>query len=346
MPVAAFGVEGGVFANLVVNLHDPNNDGRIRFSELADEIKEGPLCIFDTSGDVHAGLDAYVKVGFNTPFGFVTLYEDHFDIANKVVLNLDHQCDGAPVLASQSGGTVTLNIGALAGERSKGTGTGTGTEGFTAENYFIRGESPAEDANGNGQLDPGEDQNGNGRLDGQVDLNGNGTIEDSVIEVSAFGFKEVFSGVTLIVGDAGSDNDSIVLDPSVKVNSKLTGGAGDDLIVGGSGIDTIDGNEDNDTLIGGKGNDAIRGQDGNDLIFGNAGADWLDGGPGDDTIYGGNGTDAVDNTGDLADVIFGGPGNDNLYGNRGDDRIGARRVSTSCTAATATTCLPAATRTI
>jgi Ca2+-binding RTX toxin-like protein len=303
-PVAALGAEGGIFANLSINLHDDDQDGKVRLSELAKEFDEGPLCIFDTSGDVHAGIHAYVKVGFDTPLGFVTIYEDGFDIANKVLLDLNHTCDNTIKLAEQSGGTLTLNMGSQTLRDKRGGGT----QGEINESFSIR-DFGTEDVNHNGSLDPGED------------LNKNGALDSDVLEVSAFGQKQYFAGVTLIVANADDGNDSIVLDPNVMIAASLDGGSGDDTIVGGSANDTVSGGTGNDALSGGAGNDTINGQDGNDLIFGNAGADRLDGGSGDDRVYGGNGTDAVDNTGDLADTIFGGSGNDNLYGNFGDDVI-------------------------
>src|SRR2546430_81030 len=57
------GVEGGVFASVDFTLHDPNHDGKVRFGEIADSIKNfGLTGIFDTSGDLHAGLAAFIEV--------------------------------------------------------------------------------------------------------------------------------------------------------------------------------------------------------------------------------------------------------------------------------------------
>jgi Ca2+-binding RTX toxin-like protein len=329
VPLAAFGVEGGVFANLVVDLEDANKDGRIRASEIADEVAQGPLCLFQTSGDVHAGLHAYVKVGFDTPLGFVSVYEDNYDIASKVLLNLDHDCEGTIDLATQSGGTLTLNMGSQALRDVRGGGT----EGEINERYEIRHYND-EDRNGNGVLDGFEDINRNGVLDrGSEDLNGNGKLDEGedvlqngvldtgVIEVLAFGQREYFKGVTLIVGNAADGNDTILVAPNLNVRAELKGGTGDDLLQGGAAGDLLEGEANNDTLIGGGGNDTLRGGADHDVIFGNAGDDRIDGDGGNDRLYGGNGTDDLDQTGDGADTIFGHEGNDVLLGNLGNDQL-------------------------
>jgi Ca2+-binding RTX toxin-like protein len=329
VPLAAFGVEGGVFANLVIDLEDENGDGRVRGLELADEVAQGPLCLFETSGDVHAGLHAYVKVGFDTPLGFVSVYEDNYDIASKVLLNLDHDCEGTIDIATQSGGTLTLNMGSQALRDVRGGGT----EGEIHERFEIRHYND-EDRNGNGVLDGFEDVNGNGVLDrGSEDLNGNGqldagedvlangVLDTGVIEVLAFGQREYFKGVTLIVGNADSGNDTILVAPNLNVRAQLTGGTGDDQLQGGSADDVIDGNENNDTLLGGGGNDTLRGGADHDVVFGNAGGDSIEGNGGNDRLYGGNGTDDLDQTGDGADVMFGHEGNDSMLGNLGNDQL-------------------------
>jgi Ca2+-binding RTX toxin-like protein len=295
--VAEAGVGGGVFANVDFNLEDSkDNDGKIRLDQLSKEFAQGPLCIFDISGQMTASLNAYVKVGFDTPFGFVSVYSDSYDIASTTLLNFVHDCsDNITKLADDgvnpaADGTLNLNIGPRAGMR--------------------------------GGADP---------TDGNEIISVT-QVADGVVDVTGFGVTQRYGDkgikVTRIVADGGAGNDVITLDPSVTIDSQLNGGPGDDQITGGSGKDVIFGGTGNDTLRGGKGDDEIHGQQDNDLIFGNEGGDRLDGGPGDDHIYGGNGIDQVDasgnqigNDGDGNDVIFGGPGNDSLYGNLGNDTI-------------------------
>src|SRR6185503_1645912 len=54
--IASAGVSGGIFANIGFDLHDPNNDGKLRFDELSEAFQKSPLCIFDVHGELRAGL--------------------------------------------------------------------------------------------------------------------------------------------------------------------------------------------------------------------------------------------------------------------------------------------------
>jgi hypothetical protein len=99
-----------------------------------------------------------------------------------------------------------------------------------------------------------------------------------------------------ITGQAG--NDTIKLDESTGVlpNAKLSGGAGNDMLIGGSGADQLFGDAGNDTLIGGRGPDQLFGGAGNDLFIWNPGdgSDVIEGGSGKDTLQF-NGSNANEN---------------------------------------------------
>lgn len=143
-------------------------------------------------------------------------------------------------------------------------------------------------------------------------------------------------------------NDSIYIDPALRVNAIIEGGAGNDTIKGGSGIDTIDGGAGDDLiygtgfLAGGTGNDTIWGGNYNNIIVGGSGNSLLVGGNDNDTIFGGSGNDTVYGGGgnDLlvsengasllaggvgANTLMGGNGNDTLMGQSGQDHLIARR---------------------
>ena len=75
--VASAGVGGGINGNINFTVNDPDNDGLgdgrqaappRRFSAIC---KWAPLCLFDITGKLTASLSAFIKVGFDTPFGFV-----------------------------------------------------------------------------------------------------------------------------------------------------------------------------------------------------------------------------------------------------------------------------------
>ena len=94
--------------------------------------------------------------------------------------------------------------------------------------------------------------------------------------------------------NGGSGNDTITVDPSVKVSTTLIGGAGNDTINGGLGKDNLYGNAGNDELLG-NGN--------RDYLQGDAGNDTLSGGSKNDTLQGGTGADSLIGSAGAADLI-------------------------------------------
>jgi hypothetical protein len=59
-------VEGGIYAQLGLNLHDTDSDGKMRFGEFLDRIQMGgPLCIFDFQGEFGAYLELEVRFGLD-----------------------------------------------------------------------------------------------------------------------------------------------------------------------------------------------------------------------------------------------------------------------------------------
>ncbi|HLO19184.1 MAG TPA: calcium-binding protein, partial [Sphingomicrobium sp.] len=307
--IASAGVFGGLFATLNLNLHDPNNDGRVRFLEIADVLDSDPLCVFDTSGDISAGLEAYIKVGFSTPFGFVTLFEDRERFLSIKLFDFANDCvppEPDPNLASLEAGVLRLNIG------PRGN---------------LRGVKPAE-----------IEENFSVTLD---DLKTPNPADDLVV-VNAFGQMSSFarSNVTSIVAaDAGDGNDTITVDPRLILPVELHGGLGNDFLAAGGGIarlfgdagddrlaggpanDELHGGDGNDQLNGGLGDDRLFGDGGDDALFGEAGVDRLEGGLGRDSLDGGEGDDTLLGDED-DDSLAGGRGNDRLEGNGGNDRLG------------------------
>ena len=126
---------------------------------------------------------------------------------------------------------------------------------------------------------------GDGALDGDetISLTQLDTADDgsATIQVSGFGFSEIYTGVTAIFFDGGEGNDTLTTDASVMVRVLATGGAGNDDLQGGSVNDTLTGGADNDTLTGGLGDDTYIFVDGwgiGDLVLElpNGGTDTLD----------------------------------------------------------------------
>jgi len=341
--VASAGVEGGIFAEINANLHDPNHDGKIRGSEMISGTKA-----LDLRGTVGIELAAYVQAlggAFRKEFPFARkdLGSFHTSLKWPDLFGDGNPAEGEPEtrLAVLENGVLTLLVGDRASERSENANPFETDERFTMFEY------------------------------------------QGVLVVSAFGVGQSFdpADVTGIVADFGGGNDALLMDGNhalvngqtielgtVRQPATVAGGEGADLIVtgrggdcvfGGPGDDIIRTGEGRDTVFGGDGNDAIGGGDenglgdnltggegddqidagagddtasgdsGDDVITGRDGADVLTGDDGSDTICGGGFTEnsgelsetACIGDGDLGDTIDGGLGSDQLYGGPGDDDI-------------------------
>lgn len=315
--VAKAGVDAGVRGTLGANLKDNNGDGKVHLDELAANLRRGPECVFDLEGAVDAFFEAFIKVGVSSPFGFVTLWSDRFELLNVNLFEWNHvSCPPVePDIASVDGTkTLTLHAGPLAGSVLPGE-----TEDRDEE-FFVDFDSVSQE-----------------------------------FVVIAYGSEERFAkaDVASIWFDAGLGNDTITISANVTVPVVGFGGPGNDRLTGGSGKNTIsgdggsvagaDGNDrlmgraSDDTLIGGGGNDTLYGYGGNDALDGGSGADQLigddeagdlseapdgfgGGAAGDDTISGGFDNDTIVG-GDGDDTLFGDSGDDTIDGGKGDDTI-------------------------
>jgi CSLREA domain-containing protein len=104
-------------------------------------------------------------------------------------------------------------------------------------------------------------------------------------------------------------------------SDRITGTAGDDLIIDTGGSNTIDGRGGNDViLVSGSGSDKITGGDGDDIIDAGDGSNVVNGGAGNDTITTGSGSDSIDG-GSGNDVINAGNGSNKVDAGTGDDMI-------------------------
>lgn len=305
------GVEGGIFAAVDFDLHDVTSHGgndtgidganKIRGDEVIDRLALGPHCIFDTSGTVDVGLDAFLWVGLDLGFfGKVTIFDESISLFRAQLASFDFECAPStpPNLATLNGGNLTLNMTEEA-------------DNFRVVQYTKDG----------------------------VDLiqvfSGGVPHREVAPQGSAEDYQEktfLASSITSISGNALGGNDRITISDSLRsdITITLAGGAGDDILnVDGGGALNIQGNGGDDQikigagaglaatpgspniLRGGSGDDLILGSEASDRIEGDAGDDMLLGRGADDTIYGGSLGNAS-NSGD--DRIDGGSGNDTLYG--------------------------------
>jgi Ca2+-binding RTX toxin-like protein len=296
--IATVGVEGGISATIFFNLDDPDDDGKVRFAELAANIAANdgnPIAMFNIDGLIEFFLRAYVEVLF---------FSAEFEFARLKLFEFSDNFERPGVLATQQGDTLILNIGPNAAGRIQGNTSDI------AEQIFVK-------TVGNESVVVWSDQF---------------NISEGLATTNPF------VGVKKIIAYGGAGNDIIDLSgvqAGHGVHAVIDGGEGDDIIIGGGGNDKLTGGEGNDVIIGNGGNDELFGGLGNDFLFGYdlpamlppgmpsspvlasfaangpAGTNTLNGGAGNDYLLGGSGVD----------TYIGGPGNDTYARSSGDDII-------------------------
>ena len=295
--IARAGAGGGIYGKFDFDLNDPNDDGKVRFSEFK-ELLSDPRDLFDARGKVTAGIFAYVSGGIwpveytkRFDLGEFTLAE--FNWGKKTPSGLQLATPSDPRIVGTTGNIkLTLNVGSRASERKL-----AGLLIDVAEVFDIKHK-------------------------------GGGAGNES-LEVSGFQFTQSFNNVRIIEANAGNDNDQIILADNILSPAILSGGNGNDIIYGGAGNDFISGNNDKDNLQGRAGDDTLRGGGDDDYILGGLGKDslygdseddFLDGGEDDDRLEGGSGIDIL--IGGIGnDFIKGEADNDTLYGDAGGDTL-------------------------
>ncbi len=347
--VAEVGVRGGLGLEVGFDLNDPNQDGRVRISEIISQAQIDPRCIFNIHGEIYVFLEAFLTVDL-----FFFKIEETWEFGRFTIFEFTITCP-EPVLAEQSGGTLTLNMGSRAANRLEidttddaehftvthleGDGSGEKVEvafaGYTAEFENVT-LIVVEDA---GEGDDILDLLG---VLAEVDLSGG--VGNDTITLKDRGESGEVIGSGVVNGDSGNDtitvtgegpnlvlngdsgNDTITAGKaSVTINGGdgsdvITGTANDDELNGDAGADTIIAYAGNDTISGGSGNDDIDAGNGDDDVKGDSGADTIDGGLGNDFLDGGEEDDIL--TGSSGnDLLVGGPGDDTLLGHGGVDLL-------------------------
>jgi intracellular sulfur oxidation DsrE/DsrF family protein len=262
LAIVEAGINGFFEINAFLDLNDPNQDGKIRGSEIIalltyqtpDGKYYGPLNLADIRLVGEVGARAYVDVF--ALFSWETVWSYEFFRAKIFDVTFSAPKPQPALFAAPSGGTLELNTGPRAVQRSF-LNTTDGGEVYKMYN----------DASNGGAL----------------------TIE-------AYGYKQVVSGtVTLVKADGGAGDDTFdfsgVTDTNIKF--EIYGGDGNDIIRLGGGGGKAFGGAGNDELYGTAFNDELYGGDGADLLDGGAGDDILEGGTGRDTIITGTGDDTI-----------------------------------------------------
>ncbi|MEX2171197.1 MAG: right-handed parallel beta-helix repeat-containing protein [Pirellulales bacterium] len=290
--IASAGIGGALIATVGLNLRDRDNDGRLHPSEIQENILEhGPICgLFEFTGSLDVALTAYVEVGIGPFSASVSI-----DILTVRLVDFTFDCTqgGRPALAELDPTTRELSLftGPLAHRRYEQLPEVFRPETPDVSEVYILKKIGVDDETG---------------LD--------------IIQVEAFGEREVFVGVSSITADGGAGNDIIQLAPTITAPAYLEGGAGNDRLIAGRGGGTVRGGAGDDEIGGYGGVLFLYGDEDNDLIHGGSGADLIYGGDGDDIIFGGGEGDII--SGGLGrDIIHGNAGNDFLSGNEGDDDV-------------------------
>jgi Ca2+-binding RTX toxin-like protein len=251
--VASAGVEGGIRANAFFNVHDPNNDNKIRVDEIVTLFEDDPSCLFDTRGKVTAGLYAYYETLLKKrkEFGIGEIQLDNFDLGC-------HDTAGV-ILAQEIGGVWQLNMGPNAGNRGDNPDIDTkdGNEAFVVSNVDgtiyvsgigLRKAYPIDSLiTANGGL-------GNDIINIHPEITVSAELSGGVGEDKLY-YRG--SGTAKLSG--GPDADEIL---GSQGNDELSGGPGDDRLLGAGGNDILRGGDDNDNLVGEEGNDSLFGEAG------------------------------------------------------------------------------------
>jgi Ca2+-binding RTX toxin-like protein/outer membrane protein OmpA-like peptidoglycan-associated protein len=298
LAIARGGVGGGLFAEIDFNLYDPDHDGKVRITELANSIgnavRDGysplvaPLAIFDISGKLTAELFAFVKV--DIPFFPI---DERIQITDPIeLLKFENVFVRRPTLATELGdGVLQLNMGKNAASRTEGNLEDIG------ETFFVKQGS---DANHVKVWSP--------------------TPGIGVDEAHA----QEYEATNLILAFGGEGNDTINFSGVTSaVKLEVYGDVGNDIIVGtsGSGAALIIGGAGDDTLTGGGGDDTIFGETGVDKLWGGAGKDWLFGDGDHEEFLVGSVITAEVKSSDGNDELYGQDGDDLLIGSGGVDKL-------------------------
>lgn len=297
------GVGGGVGINVGFNLYDPNQDGKVRLSEMKQIISEdGLFGMFDVNGAITAKLYAYVDL---------FLFSKKWNITGDITLfKFDYKHSTTPVMASKNEkGDVIGHVGPSAGDRistNKDNPTlNDGDENITLElsdNKVSWGKKSINIDGKEGEkliIDGGAGKD-KIKLSGEAnfDIEIKGGDGDDDIDLSGLTVKEGYAviiwggagndtikgakGLNIIFGDTGvarideerddnEDPDKVVIHKRkfVVEGNVDAGVAGDDTIIGNS--ETAANAVNRNIIIGGVGNDKIYGGFGNDIIFGDGG---------------------------------------------------------------------------
>ena len=340
-----FGVNVGLNLNVNLDLKDPNDDGKVRLTEMAEMLSLNPLDTFDVSASISARAFAYLDVFFYRKEW--TLWSSGaFDLFNTASKQNDN-------LATRSGDSLVVNVGEFAKENSVAE---LSEDGADDVEVIVTGSNKAKITfNKNGKnreykvneenlcIYAGED-NDKIKISSEVKAEFNifvyGGNGDDLIDLSGLELAEGY--VAVVVGSSGAD----VIKGASSGTNYLFGDEGDVKFTPDSkgkkkktlqyaiAYPSDNASGGTDVILGASIKDEKKPQPKN-YIFGGAGNDFIVGGSGENTIFGDYGRlsrdsrgfdvadhhDSFDDGGD--DLVYGGGAIDHIYGGAGNDFIHA-----------------------
>jgi hypothetical protein len=309
--VFSAGVGGGIDATIKFTPMDPDDDGqgadgKLRPKEIGEDLNMGPFCVFHTDGKITASLDAFIKVGFDTPFGFVG-WQDDYTIAMATLLDFSGGCGGPngipqPTLGHISKGSgedngipagyLVLNMGPFAGDR------GVGDTNDDSENFAVSHVG--------------------------------GVAGDETVQIDAMGTtSQPIPHIKGIYAEGGDGNNIITIKAGVLSPVTLYGGfnnalhpgphnpPGHNQLYSADGPATLFAGDGGDHLVAGAGDANIYGGNGDDDLVGGTGHCYIKAGPGHSKLRGGGGVSTLDGNNGASDIETAGSGDDTLIGGTG-----------------------------
>ena len=321
------GINVGLNMNLNLDFIDPNNDGKIRLSEMASMLSFNPLDTFDISASLEARAYAYLDYFFG---------RKEWTLWSSGAIELFNTASKARdvKVASVINGDTIVHVGEFAEYRT----TGDLSDGN--DNVVIAFNGGSANPTRNASITV------NGSTDSSVGVEENGDLfvyaGNGVDTIQVTGTN--IGCNVVIYGGEGDDNVDFSGASFAKgYGAIVIGGAGNDSIKGAaSGLNYLFGDEaviryreenEKRKVAGaivfpsedGAGTNAlIGGTSARNYIFGGFGSDFIVGGSNIDILVGDGGKLEIDSEGNAvvtAHDLFDDGGNDFIYGLDGDDRI-------------------------
>ncbi len=278
--LAKAGIEGGFTLTATVNLNDPNNDGKLRFTEIVELISYtgNPLDIVDVTmrGEVYARYYYWVGLRIWTPWKkyTITLARGGKTFARMTLFTLVFEgSDGPPAYASKV--------------------TSIDRDGIRRPNTLLLHAGTNAPKRVSNQ-DPLKTKDGAERF---KIWNSGSTVYVQYLNYSTTETQE-FTGIDRVLFDGGIGDDELDASGLDGLPIDFVGGTGDDTVLVGSGsearLSILDGGAGNDRIeVAGGGRFRILGGLGDDEIESGTGTVSVNGGAGGDTITTGAGSTAT-----------------------------------------------------